>query len=262
LIYLQSVTPRSELNEADTYPFSIPVVQHLDHLTFDSPVTFFVGENGTGKSTMLEAIAYSSQLSTISGIDIDQDPTMEPVRELGDNLRLAWTRRTSRGFFMRSEDIFNFASRVTATTREMDALADSYDGDTSYGALLARGSARGQSSELSRSYGDLHARSHGESFLQVFQSRFVPDGLYLLDEPDTALSPLSQLAFMAMMIDMVQQNAQFIIATHSPMLMAFPNATIYRFDQHGISNICFDEADNVVLMRDFLANPELFLRQL
>jgi predicted ATPase len=190
MIYLKSVTPRSAMDEKDAYPFSLPVVQHLEQLTFNAPVTLFVGENGTGKSTLLEAIAYSSELSTIGGTDIDRDPTMEPVRELGRNLRLTRARRTSRGFFMRSEDFFNFAIRVTATTREMDDLAESYDGDTSYGALLARGSARGQSSELSCSYGDLHARSHGESFLQVFQSRFVPNGLYLLDEPDTALSPL------------------------------------------------------------------------
>lgn len=122
---------------------------------------------------------------------------------------------------------------------------------------------RGERSALTRNYGaDLHARSHGEAFLQVFQSRFVPGGLYLLDEPDTALSPLRQLALLSMMSGMVQQQAQFIIATHSPMLMAFPEATIYRFDEHGITGIEWHENDNVILMRDFLNNPELFLRQL
>ena len=108
----------------------------------------------------------------------------------------------------------------------------------------------------------MHNRSHGETFLQVFQSRFVPGGLYLLDEPDTALSPLRQLALLSMMSGMVQQEAQFSIATHSPMLMAFPDATIFTFDEHGLTETAYDEVDNVVLMRDCLANPEAFLRQL
>lgn len=262
MIYLKSVVPKRSMPASDAYPFSLPAVGHLDQLVFDTPVTFFVGENGTGKSTLLEAVAYASERITVGGQDIARDPTMAGVRELGDHLSLSWARRTARGFFMRSEDFFNFASRITETTQEMDDLAASYDGDDSYGALLARGSARGQQAQLTGAYGDLHARSHGEAFLQLFQARFAPGGLYLLDEPDTALSPLRQLALLSMMSGMVQQQAQFIIATHSPMLMAFPEATIYRFDETGISSIDWHENDNVVLMRDFLNDPELFLRQL
>lgn len=262
MIYLKSVAPKRSLPASNAYPFSLPAVEHLDRLVFDTPVTFFVGENGTGKSTLLEAIAYASERITVGGQDIARDPTMAGVRDLGDHLSLSWAKRTTRGFFMRSEDFFNFASRITETTQEMDDLAASYAGSDSYGALLARSSARGQHAALAGAYGDLHARSHGEAFLQVFQSRFVPGGLYLLDEPDTALSPLRQLALISLMRGMVEQKAQFIIATHSPMLMAYPEATIYRFGEAGIRKIPFDEADNVVLMRDFLANPELFLRQL
>jgi predicted ATPase len=263
MIYLERVTPASSLAGMTGYPYSLPVIQCMDELRLDTPVTLFVGENGTGKSTLLESIAASTRLSTVGGKDVERDPTLAPVRDLSDHLRIIWAKPTSRGFFMRAEDFFNFASRMTETAREMDELADSYLGDRSYGALLARGSALGQRTELARNYGDdLHARSHGEAFLQVFQSRFVPGGLYLLDEPDTALSPLRQLALISLIRGMVELNAQFIIATHSPMLMAYPGATIYRFGETGIRKIPFDEADNVVLMRDFLANPELFLQQL
>lgn len=262
MIYLKSISPKRTLEPSADYPFSLPAVEHLGRLVLDTPVTFFVGENGTGKSTLLEAVAHASKRITAGGQDIALDPTMAPVRDLGNQLTLSWSRRTARGFFMRSEDFFNFASRIGNTTQEMDDLAASYDGDDSYGALLARASARGQSAQLAGAYGDLHARSHGEAFLQVFQSRFVPGGLYLLDEPDTALSPLRQLALLSMMAGMVQEKAQFIIATHSPMLMAFPNATIYRFDETGINQIDWEDNDNVILMRDFLANPDLFLRQL
>jgi predicted ATPase len=262
MIYLKSVEPKRSLPASNAYPFSLAAVEHLDKLVFDTPVTFFVGENGTGKSTLLEAIAYASERITVGGQDIARDPTMAGVRDLGDHLSLSWAKRTARGFFMRSEDFFNFASRITETTQEMDDLAASYDGSDSFGALLARNSAKGQHAALAGAYGDLHARSHGEAFLQLFQARFAPGGLYLLDEPDTALSPLRQLALISMMSGMVEQRSQFIIASHSPMLMAFPEATIYRLDESGIRQIDWNENDNVILMRDFLNDPNLFLRQL
>lgn len=264
MIYLDTVRMKHPSRQPDEYPFTLPVVRQMETLTLKSPVTFFVGENGAGKSTLLEAIAVASGSIAVGGEDLATDPTLRPVRELASQLALGWRKRTHRGFFLRAEDFFNFASRMEASVRELDELAESYtQPEMSYGARLAQGAMRGQQSALTRNYGaDLHTRSHGEAFLQVFQSRFVPGGLYLLDEPDTALSPLRQLAFLAMLRDMVHQEAQFIIATHSPMLMAFPKATIFKFDERGVTETAYDEVDNVVLMRDFLANPEAFLRQL
>lgn len=264
MIFLCSVTTKHSPGDRGDYPFNLPVVRQLDTLTFSTPVTFFVGENGTGKPTLLESIAAASGAITIGGRDIADDATLAPVRLLAQQLMLSWNKRTARGFFLRAEDFFNFAGRMNDLAQELDDLEMSYgDGELSYGTRLAKGAVRAERASLVRSYGsDLHARSHGEAFLQVFQSRFVPGGLYLLDEPDTALSPLRQLALLAMLNDMVQQQAQFIIATHAPMLLASPGATIYRFDEHGISETPYDAVDNVTLMRDFLANPDVFLRQL
>lgn len=264
MIYLDSVRIKKSFRDPDVYPYALPAVRLMDTLRLERPVTFFAGENGSGKSTLLEAIAVAGGAIAIGGEDLLTDPTMGPVRELASHVMLGWKKRTHRGFFLRAEDFFNFASRMEASVREFDELAESYtEPNMSLGARLAQGAMRGERSALSRNYGEnLHARSHGEAFLQVFQSRFVPGGLYLLDEPDTALSPLRQLALLSMLGDMVRQDAQFIIATHSPMLMAFPDSAIFTFDERGMTETVYDAVDNVTLMRDFLANPGAFLRQL
>lgn len=248
----------------DHYPFNLPLVRDLETLAFRSPVTFFVGENGSGKSTILSALAAASGAITIGGEDIRTDATMAPARALAARLSLAWQQKTHRGFFMRAEDLFNFARLMAQQVRDLEADAVAFAQDLSgYGLQLAQGAVRGQRAALIRSYGeDLNARSHGESFLQVFQARFVPGGLYLLDEPDTALSPQRQLALLAMLKDMVAQDAQFIIATHSPIVLAFPDATILAFDGETISDVAYDAVDNVTLTRSFLTNPDAYLRRL
>jgi len=251
------------------YPFNIPVVQSLDALDFRAPVTFFVGENGSGKSTILEAIAAAVGSIAIGGESIQTDPTLVHARRLAARLILSWARRTHRGFFLRSEDFFNYALETRRLIDDLDQQAAKYADerergtDRAYGLALAEGATRGQRAELARRYGeDLHARSHGESFFQVFQSRFVPGGLYLLDEPDTALSPQRQLALLALLKDMVAQDAQFIIATHAPILLAYPDAAILSFDDGRITETPYDEVTNVHLTRQFLADPSSFLRRL
>jgi predicted ATPase len=269
VIFLQSVRMKQSEGPGDGYPFNIPVVQTLDQLAFRSPVTFFVGENGSGKSTILEAIAAGAGSITVGGEDIRDDPSLGQARRLAAHLTLGWTRRTHRGFFMRSEDFFNYARRTRRMVEEFEELAEGYaeerrnGGERSYGLALAEGSLRAQRQALVKRYGeDLNARSHGESFFQVFQSRFVPGGLYLLDEPDTALSPQRQLALLAMLKGMVEAEAQFIIATHAPILLAFPGATILSFDDGKIAPVPYDEVTNVQLTRSFLAAPEAYLRRL
>jgi predicted ATPase len=255
--------------EEDGYPFDLPVVRTLDEIEFRSPVTFFVGENGTGKSTILEAIAAGAGSITVGGEDVRDDPTLGYARRLASHLTLGWTKRTHRGFFMRSEDFFNYARRTRRLIEELDEEADEYaeerrrNPERSYGLALAEGTLRSQRAALTKRYGeDLNARSHGESFFQVFQSRFVPGGLYLLDEPDTALSPQRQLALLAMLKGMVEAEAQFVIATHAPILLAFPGATILSFDDGRIAEVPYDEVANVQLTRSFLAAPEAYLRRL
>ena len=200
-----------------------------------TPVTLLVGENGSGKSTVLEALAAATRLPTVGSRSADRDPTLAPQRRLGSAMRLAWKSRTHRGFFLRAEDFFGFAKRMAQLRsefqKELVEVDERFRDHSKLARMLARGPAAGSIAAIERKYGaDLDANSHGESFLKLFRERFVPGGLYLLDEPEAALSPQSQLGFMAMMRDMVDQDSQFLIATHSPILMAIPGASIYDFD--------------------------------
>jgi len=234
-------------------------------LRTDAPVTFFVGENGSGKSTLLEAIAMAARLPAVGSADLARDESLGEQRYLAYALKLTWSRHTARGFFLRAEDFFGFTKRISAMRSELQAqLAEierEYADRSDHARALATLPARRSLAELEEMYGvDLDANSHGQSFLKLFGSRFVPGGLYLLDEPEAPLSPQSQLALLMMMQEMVAQQAQFIIATHSPMLLAFPGARIYSFDSTPVQEVAFEELDHVVLMREFLNGPERYLR--
>jgi predicted ATPase len=195
------------------------------------------------------------------------DETLASQRELGQALRLVWRHRTRRGFFLRAEDFFGFTKSLAIMRAELqsrlDALEAEYADRSSYAKGLAQGPVRASLADMERRYGvDLDANSHGQSFLRLFESRFVPGGLYLLDEPEAPLSPQSQLALMMMIMRMVTEDAQFVIATHSPILLAYPGARIYSCDQVPIAEVPFGELDHVTLTRDFLNDPERFLRHL
>ena len=251
----------------ESFPFSVPAIRSLDRLDFRAPVTFLVGENGSGKSTLLEAIAAAAGLPAVGSESVERDETLAAQRALGRAVKLAWGVRTRRGFFLRAEDFFGFAKRVAQQRAEMlqrlaevDAEFADASADT---RARAGGPARASLADMERRYGvDLDANSHGQSFLRVFQSRFVPGGLYLLDEPEAPLSPQSQLALMAMMLDMVARDAQFVVATHSPILLAFPGACIWSFDETPVAEVQYEELEHVRLTRDFLNDPQHFLHHL
>lgn len=257
----------SELPHA--YPFSVPAIRALtgESLRLSSPVTFFVGENGSGKSTMLEAIAAAARSITVGSAAAATDPSLKAAQRLARELRLTWSKRTHRGFYMRAEDFFSYARAMEQARDEFAAEIESIERDTNL-SEKARGLAimphAGQLAALTESYGDgLDSRSHGEAFLALFQARLAPDGLFILDEPEAPLSPRRQIALLAMIKDAVEtRGAQFIIATHSPILMAFPGATIFSFDDGAVREVSYDAIDHVVITRDFLAHPELFLRHL
>jgi predicted ATPase len=256
--------PRALPDDAG-FPFSVPVIRALETLALDGAVTFFVGENGSGKSTLLEAIAAAARLPAVGSADLDADASLAAQRTLADALRLVWSRRTTRGFFLRAEDFFGFAKRISILRAEMllriEELEVEYADRSAWARGLAMGPARTSLAELERRYGiDLDANSHGQSFLRLFQSRFVPGGLYLLDEPEAPLSPQSQLALMTMMQDMIAQDAQFIVATHSPILLAYPGARIYSFDSAPAEQVAYDDLEHVRLTRDFLNAPGRYLR--
>jgi predicted ATPase len=266
--FLRSVAAKAPMHDAPkTFPFSVPVVRALETLELPSAVTFFVGENGSGKSTLLEGIAAAVGLPTVGSDAVRDDATLAAQRSLAGQLRLSWSRRTHRGFFLRAEDFFGFTKYLARLRAELQGrlveIDAEYENRSAYARGLASGPAAASLAELEQRYGaDLDANSHGESFLRLFRSRFVPGGLYLLDEPEAPLSPQSQLGLIAMLKEMVGDDAQFIIATHSPILLAFPDATIYTFDEQPARRVDYEALDHVRLTRDFLNDPEAFLRHL
>jgi predicted ATPase len=262
---VQFTSPRQD--QMNDYPFHLPLVQAMEKLQFEAPVTIFVGDNGSGKSTILEAIAAAVGSINVGADNVEEDASLQPARALGKTLRCAWSVKTKKGFFLRAEDFLNFARRMSRTRQEMvDRLAEveeEYKDRSVFAQNQARMAYQNSISALDRNYGhDLDARSHGESFIKLFQSRFIPGGLYLLDEPETPLSPMKQLSFISMLKEMVEQGSQFIIVTHSPIIMAFPGAVIYNFDALPIEKANYEELEHVNLMRDFLNKPELYLRHL
>ncbi len=269
---LTSVTfnPPGDSVAEQRYPFSVPAVRARPTLAFGAPVTFFVGENGSGKSTWLEGIAAAAGLPAVGSDDVARDATLGAARALARQVKLVWSGgRARRGFFLRAEDFFGFTKRLAQLRAEMLArvteLEDEYAANdrSAYALGLAQGPARSSLADMERRYGvDLDANSHGQSFLKLFQSRLVPGGLYLLDEPEAPLSPQSQLALMAMLDDAVAGGGQFVIATHSPILLAFPGARIYTFDELPARVVPYEELEHVRLTRDFLNAPERYLRHL
>jgi predicted ATPase len=229
---------RERVRNPEEYPFNVAVIRSLAELRIKSRVCFFVGENGTGKSTLLEAIASHYGFGPEGGnrnFTNDSSESNRSAEPLARALRLSFDKRTGAGFFMRAESFFNRASRV-------DALGIQYSGD-------------GRS---------LHSRSHGESFLTLFDTKFRCNGLFLLDEPEAALSPQRQLAFLVLMHDVVHEykNSQFIISSHSPILLGYPEAQIFSFDGAPIAEIEYEQLANVQIVRRFLNDRERFWREL
>lgn len=233
---LQSIAIALE-NQIDNtkHPFDIPIIQNTKHIAFSTPVTFFVGENGTGKSTILEAIAHNVGFGSEGGSkNIHFSTSNSEKAELGDYMKLSWNHKPQNGYFFRAESFFNVASYL-----------DSIGGNGSYG---------GQS---------LHHQSHGESFFSFFSNRLGDNGFFIFDEPEAALSPQRQLSLLRIIHDLSKDYAaQFIIATHSPILLAYPNATIYSCDKNELQKIKYTDTLHYRITKQFLDNPERYLNNL
>lgn len=242
IIYADSVFLRRPL-EANSYLNSLPAVNWLkEHrLMLDTPVTFLVGENGSGKSTLLEAIAVSCGFNAEGGTRNFTFSTRATHSELGEYITVAKRRYPRDGFFLRAESFYNVATNI-----------DEMDESPSLGGNLID------------SYGgvSLHKQSHGESFLALVQNRFGGHGLYILDEPEAALSPTRQLTLLGEMHQLVRMQSQFIIATHSPILMAYPGARIYLLDETGIRLVHYQETEHYQMTRRFLDDPDRMFRYL
>jgi|SRR5690349_19287921 predicted ATPase len=229
---------REDVPSFDEYPFALPAVRHLDVLELHPKVTFFIGENGSGKSTLLEAIAVSLGFNPEGGTKNFRFGTRASHSALHEFLRLVKGSRGPRdGFFLRAESFFNVATEIERLDSE------------------------GMGPRIIGSYGgrSLHEQSHGEAFMALMMNRFGGHGLYLLDEPEAALSPQRQLAVLSRVHDLVQEESQFVIATHSPILMAYPDSCIYSFSRQGVEKVDYYQTEHYLVMRDFLAHPKRML---
>lgn len=235
--YISSVMFDDKL-EKTSYLNELAMIKYLKkvgRLEFSADVTFFVGENGTGKSTLLEAIAVAYGFNAEGGSKNFTFSTNETHSELYKHIELGKKEFAKDGFFLRAESLYNVATNID----DMDKLP-------SFDAPIIGG------------YGgvSLHNQSHGESFLAIVQNRFFGNGLYILDEPEAALSPMRLLTLMAEIYSLVGKNSQFLIATHSPILMAFPNAEIFEFTKYGIKKTRYQDTEHFKITKTFLENPE------
>ncbi|QNG60495.1 AAA family ATPase [Metabacillus idriensis] len=231
---------KEEVPTIKEYPFSIPAISNLDEIKIKSPVTFFVGENGSGKSTLMEAIAYQCGFNTAGGSHHLYE-TRSSQSDLGRYIRLAWMPKVRNGFFLRAESFYQFASYLEELNE------DPWSGDV-FGPYGGK---------------SLHHQSHGESFLSLFLNRFGTKAVYLLDEPEAALSPTRQLTLLRILHDLTKDgDTQFIIATHSPILLGYPGASILNFDEDRIAEINYTETDHYQITKYFLENREKFLKEL
>ena len=226
---------RDKVESFDRYPFNLPAVRSLERLEMHPKVTFLIGENGSGKSTLLEALAVSLGFNAEGGSRNFRFGTRISHSELHEYLRVAKGYKSPRdGFFLRAESFFNVAT-------EIEKLDEGPGGPPVIGAYGGR---------------SLHEQSHGESFLKLLTERFRAQGLYLLDEPEAALSPKRQLAALARVHELVKAGSQFVIATHSPLLMAYPDAWIYQCNADGVHRVTYEDTEHYRVTRDFMADPQ------
>lgn len=225
---------RERVPSFDRYPFSLPALRRFERLELHPAVTFVVGENGSGKSTLLEGIATAWGFNPEGGTKNFRFATHASHSELHEHLLLTKAvRRPRNGFFLRAESFYNVATQI-----DQLGVVSSYGGQS------------------------LHEMSHGESFFALMMHRFGDQGFYVLDEPEAALSPARQLAMLRRLHELVQKKSQFVIATHSPILMSYPDAWIYQIDEGGLSRVAYRDTEHYELTRAFLNSPESFLRGL
>lgn len=231
--FLRRIHSLPETFDRTRYPFNVPAFAHDIDIALEARVTFFVGENGSGKSTLLEALAECCGFAPEGGSRDHQREQMADRSELARALRLSWQPKATEGFFLRAESFYNFATYID------------------------------QVSNL-RAYGgkSLHAQSHGESFLALFNNRFE-HGIYILDEPEAALSPQRQLSFLRIIHDLEEPgHAQFLISTHSPILLSYPGACVFSLDGDSIREVDYRDTEHYRVTRDFLNAPQRYFRYL
>lgn len=231
--------------DTNQYPFSLNIIKNLKQISFSQQVTFFIGENGTGKSTLLEAIAHHAGFGAEGGsknisFKTSADDAYSGIQNLADHLILSWRKKPKDGYFFRAETFYNIANHLDYLNSEC--------GGTAYNAYGGK---------------SLHHQSHGEGFLSFFEKRMGKGGFFILDEPEAALSPQRQLSLLLIINQLCKDpDTQFIIATHSPILLAYPKATIYSCNDDRIKKVSYTETSHYQITKNFLNNTELYLKKL
>lgn len=233
---------RDRISSYDHFPLDLPVIRHLQEVAFHPSVTYVIGENGMGKSTLLEGIAIAYGFNPEGGTLNFNFSNYDSHSNLDEYLRLKkGVYKPKDHFFFRAETFYNLATNIEELDRESSLgskIIDSFGGKS------------------------LHQQSHGESFFSAFVERFQGDGLYILDEPEAALSPLRQISMLARINELVQQGSQFIISTHSPIIMAYPDAKILQISDEGMSEVALEESNHYLLMKQFFEDKDRLLHHL
>lgn len=239
--YLKSLTWKEEKAHIPTYPYHLPIFQQLEAFEFHPNVTFIVGENGMGKSTFIETIASLYGFNPEGGTRNFHFSNYDSYVDMHDDLRLVKSAyRPDEHFFLRAESFYNVATEIERLDREGGGqhIIDSFGGKS------------------------LHEQSHGEAFFALFNEKLMGNGLYIFDEPEAALSPLRQMALLKRIDELVQEDSQFIIATHSPILMAYPHARIYEISEAAWDVVQYEETKHFQLLEQFYADPQRFVYHL
>jgi predicted ATPase len=250
-------------NKQQPFPFNIPAVRFAKNIALDK-INIFIGDNGSGKSTLLETIAYKIDLPLIGG-HIKDVKDFEAARLLKPYLQLDWRRDTQAGFFFRAEDFSAFLDAVEKERAKLKAQLHDLYGNVSDAVIEQMiENANHPLMEMRKKYGkDMPGFSHGEAYLEILQTRVGNKGIYLLDEPEAALSPLKQLSLIVFILEVLKHNnAQFIIATHSPILMGIPGALLYEIREDGMEQVEFNDTEHYRITKAFLDNPQVYLRHL
>jgi predicted ATPase len=240
MIFLKGIRLKAkEGTDRNHYPFNIPALRDFKELPFESPVTFFVGENGMGKSTLIEAIAIAMNFNPEGGTANFKFSTSDSHSELCDYLTpIRGAKRNRDGFFLRAESFYNTISYMDTVNDTGKNIYDYYGGKR------------------------LHEVSHGEGFMNMLNHRCRGNSFFIFDEPEAALSPFSQIKMLVRMHQLVTEDSQFIVSTHSPILMAYPGATIYQLTENSISQIDYDKTEHYMLMKYFLNNTNQYLKDI
>lgn len=232
LMINEIILDRDKIDNYDKYPFNIPIVKDFEKLIINSPVTFFVGENGVGKSTFIEAIAVNLGLPKEGGTENFMYETNDTTSNLRDYLKIKIDNKPRTKFFLRAESFYNFSTEVERLVKEDDFYS------------------------LFKSYGgNLHECSHGEAFLKLVQNRFTENGLYILDEPEAALSAQRQLSLLCLIDELVKKGSQFIISTHSPILISYRNGKILDLNDN-FKEVSYKDTEIYKLYKMYLDNSD------